>query len=183
MRMAPRRPVKAVILYDEFAAAIDAKEVLENVAAQLQDEFVIEIDFWRLAMLEHPQQQILASRGVAAADLILVAGESQGNIPENARAWLEDCLAHKPSGGKALVALLGTQEAVTNALSALGGYLKDLASRCRADFLTNAGIDGQSATTGIIQGVRAHGPARRRSVSIHLDNPAEALPVVNYVNA
>jgi len=134
-------------------------------------------------MLELPQMQIHASRGVAEADLIILAAESQRSLPENARAWLEDCLAHKPSGGKALVALLETQEAATNALSALGGDLKELAGRCRANFLSNAGMDGRSADTGIVHAVRAHDPKPLRNLSIRQDNPAKPSLVVNQVNA
>jgi hypothetical protein len=146
--MTRARRFKSVIFYQEFAAAIDAREVVESIAAQFREQFDLELDFWKLAMLECPQIQEQAAPGLARADIIVFAAAGLKDLSENARAWLEESLARNLSGGVALVALFAQQEVTTNASAALCAYLQKLAAERHLEFFSNLGCAPPAAPFG-----------------------------------
>jgi hypothetical protein len=131
------RPIKAVVFYEEFAAAIDAKEVVARISRHFRDDFDLEMDFWKLGMVDCGWIREHAAPGVACADMIVFATAGMQDLSENAKAWLEDCLAQRRSGGLALVALFARKEVATNALSPMAGYLQKLAAQNHLEFISN----------------------------------------------
>jgi hypothetical protein len=136
-------PFKFVIVYENVAAAVNAKEVARRLGSQFAGEFAADIEFWKLKVLDHPQMRASAAKDMAGADMIIIATDGQPDLPDAVKTWLWDCLAQKRNGWAALVALFAKDELAAAAPPPLCRSLQEMAARGRLDFFSNVPVHRQ----------------------------------------
>jgi len=126
---------KVVIAYETVAAALHAKEMSERLAAELKSECGV----WKMDLLAHPPLGRQAASAAAAADMIIIAARSAGELPLHVKDWIESWLPQKASGPSVLVALVGEEHEAWPEPPPLCAYLAQIAERASMDFFCNMG--------------------------------------------
>jgi len=124
---------KTVIAYETLAAAIQAKEMSERVARQMQSE----IDAWPFELLDVRWLRQRAIAAAAEADMIIVAAHGAQELPASVKNWIESGLRRKNPSPVALVALVDDYWIRLGKEPPLCAYLKRLAERGNATFFCN----------------------------------------------
>jgi hypothetical protein len=135
---------KVVIVYENFGAAVQAKEMSERLAAELNSK----CDTWKFEMLAHPGLREHAARDAAEADMIIVAARGEGPLPDYVKEWIQTWLPCKKESPAILVALIDEESNRVNrenidredAVADLPDnfqYLRQVAERGAMDFLSN----------------------------------------------
>ena len=68
---------KIVIAYENFAAGIRAKKMLERLTSELQPDFQINSDVWKFEMLGHRRLREQATTEASEADMIVVSARGE----------------------------------------------------------------------------------------------------------
>jgi hypothetical protein len=129
---------KIVIAYENFAAGIRAKKMLERLASELQPDFQINSDVWEFEMLGHRRLREQAATEASEADMIVVSARGDAELPAHVKNWVDGWLPQRRGGLTALVALLDLEEKSSSAQSTCA-YLRQVAGKGRMDFFCKAG--------------------------------------------
>lgn len=139
--------LKIVIVYEDLVTGIEATAVLSRLAGQLETEFQIKNDTWRMdnsawkfEMLRDPKLWNEAAIEAVGADIIIVS-VGGAELPACVRDWIENVLPMKEGRPAALVAMLDGRNDASDEPPRLGAYLRRLAAQCGVDFFCNP--DGQ----------------------------------------
>ena len=124
-------PVRVFIAYDHPEAASRA----ELACARLQQAsgFDIGIKLWRFDILKHPEAQRDVEQDATGADMVMVAWNDPGKLPQPAMHWL-DQWAQNHSGQRAALAALPVGPAHAAGPEVIKS-LQHIARRNRLDFL------------------------------------------------
>jgi len=128
------RSFKIVIVYENSAGAIGAKEISERLAAHFESE----CDAWPFSLLGIARVREHAATMAAEADMIIVAASGREELPDDVKDWVESWLPHKNFAPGALVGLLD-DDAETSNQSSVCAYLQRIAERGNMDFICNTG--------------------------------------------
>ena len=126
--------IKIVIVYETAAIAVRAKEMSEELAAELQSE----CDSWEMDLLAQPFLFWQAVASASEADMIIIAARSAGALPGHVRNWIETWLPQKKNGPTALVVLLDEEGESLCKPPPCCVYLHQVAERGNMDFFCNA---------------------------------------------
>ena len=134
-------PIKVIIVHENTTAGLQAANVLQDLAAQLENKLGININpweicshVWRFEWLLNPQ---LCEQAVAEsidADMIIVSTDACTELPVHVRGWIESVLPRK-EGATALVAILGRKDGPQAGPLPSEQYLRQLAHHNHIDFL------------------------------------------------
>lgn len=131
-------PFHIVIIYENFTAGIRAQETAERLANQLQSDVEISVELWKFDLLAYPSTCSQAARDIATADMVVVSTDSRDKLPPYVREWLETALPIGQSNPRALVAIVGEDEAgITWETTEACDYLRQLAHKMGMDFFCN----------------------------------------------
>ncbi|HTI69637.1 MAG TPA: hypothetical protein VMF06_06710 [Candidatus Limnocylindria bacterium] len=109
----PPMTTQVVIVYRDIAAGRRAVGLLSNLIRgphEQADELALRVQFWRFDLLENPELRLIATAEVVAAEIIVVADESQLELGSDLERWLERCFLDREGQDTAVVALLGPPE-------------------------------------------------------------------------
>ncbi len=135
-----RKPaIRIVTAYEDFAAAIRAKEMSEWLVAQLKPEFQIRSAAWKFESLRRPELRQYADADASEAHIVIVSAHGQWGLPAHVKSWMGHWFRQKRSGQAALVALLDHVEKTPGQPPALASWLRRMAQRGRIDFFCKAG--------------------------------------------
>lgn len=142
---------KVIIVHEDTVAGMQAVNVLQQLASQLENKLGMDINPWEICShvwqfnwLEDPQLYEQAVAESIKADMIIISTDGRAELPPRVRGWIESVLPQKKGAAAALVALLGDNHE-TAAASPSVRYLRQLAAQYGVDFLCNA--DGQPRRT------------------------------------
>ncbi len=136
---AERPTLKIVSAYEDFAANLRARELLDRLALGLKGEFKISHDSWKFELLGHPQLREYAAADAAGAALIIVSADGEVDLPAFVKDWVSSCIQPKRSVPAALVALLSREEDVHSTPPPACTDLRQLAEHAQLDFFCMAG--------------------------------------------
>lgn len=147
--------LKIVIVYEDLVTGIEATAVLSRLAGQLETEFQIKSDTWRMdnsawkfEMLREPELWNQAATEAVGADIIIVSvGGAQ--LPACVRNWIENVLPMKEGRPAALVAMLDRRNDASGEPPRLGAYLRRLAEEYGLDFFCNTNDPPPRVESGI----------------------------------
>lgn len=124
-------PVRVFIAYDHPEAASRA----ELACARLQQNsgFDIGVKLWRFDILKHPEALQAVEQDATGADMVMVAWNGPGKLPQPAMHWL-DQWAQNHSGQRAALVALPVGPAHTAGPEVIKS-LQHIARRNRLDFL------------------------------------------------
>ncbi len=120
--------------YEDFRTGTLARQAYEFVAQNLSHEWRVNEQMWKFEALGVPELRELAARDAAKADLIIVASDG-GELPIEAKAWIEEWLARK-CGAVALVALFDCPPERAERAQIAQAYLEGVARRGGMEFFT-----------------------------------------------
>jgi hypothetical protein len=128
---------KLFIACEDHAALSQARKVQRQVQALCGGEVEIAPVFWSFSLLRSPELRIHAAREIAAAEMIIVALDENGELPAHVKDLLESLPALPQSGQPALVALIGQGAKSTGQLNTSVPYLRGIARHHGLDFFCN----------------------------------------------
>ena len=97
--------LRAVIIYDDFDAAIRATALLERVAARTDEVLKWDIKPWKFDVLRQPSLAALTGAVAANADLVVLALRRANPIPAELLAWLNNWAQKRRIQDAAVLAL------------------------------------------------------------------------------
>ncbi len=95
-----------LLVYEDFAAGLRARQALDHWSRQLELEADLHIDLWRFDLLRDPDCRAQAAKEAAAADIILFAAHGQSELTAEVKAWLQQWLDWKAQQPTALIVSL-----------------------------------------------------------------------------
>jgi hypothetical protein len=136
-------PLKVIIVHENTTAGLQAANVLQKLATQLENKLGIDVNpweicshVWRFEWLQNPKLCEQAVTEAIDADMIIVSTENCAELPASVCSWIESVLPRK-QGTVALVAILGRQDGPHSAALPSERYLRQLAHHYHVDFLCN----------------------------------------------
>ena len=137
--------LKAVIIYDDFDAAVHATALLERAALRADDAMKWDIKPWRLEVLKQPPLAALPAAVAATADLIVLALNHLDPPPAELRDWLKSWARHRRIKNAAVAALCPEKN---HPQSTFQDEIKAFAEGHNLTFLGNHHVsnDGHSAS-------------------------------------
>jgi hypothetical protein len=130
-------PIKAVLdvllLYEDLGTALRAKQSLDLLPVQLNDQAGGAMWIWRLDLLGQPLLAEQAAIEAAAADVIILSLHGRNELRAEARNWLNRWLDHKEDRPYALAALLDPEPVRPGSDNPVVAYLKRFAEAAHAD--------------------------------------------------
>src|SRR5262245_18091080 len=90
-----RAKMGVAIIYEDFATGLRAKEWLDRLCSQVGQEMEFELKLWRFDLLPAPSFQEDAASDAAAADMIILSGHRNDDLPASVRAWMNRWLSLK----------------------------------------------------------------------------------------
>jgi hypothetical protein len=94
------------IIYEDFATGIRAKEWLDRLRRQMDQDIEFEVELWRFDLLPASSFREDAATDAAAADMIILSAHRSDDLPASVRAWMNRWLSLKDDRSTAFVLLL-----------------------------------------------------------------------------
>ena len=126
--------LEIVIVYEDFAAGVRAKRILDRLGAALKPAIEINTGLWKFELLDDPQLREHAASEASKADMIVVSARGDSDLPTAVKNWVERWLAQKGGGLAALVALLDHPPQTDDSSWPAYAYLLQVAGEGKMDF-------------------------------------------------
>jgi hypothetical protein len=94
------------IIYEDFVTGMRAKEWLDRLGRQVNQEVEFEMELWRFDLLPEPSFREDAATNAASADMIILSAHRSDDLPASVRAWMNRWLSLKDDHSTAFVLLL-----------------------------------------------------------------------------
>jgi hypothetical protein len=101
---------KFILIYEDRAAGLRAKEMSDRVAAQLEPGCEVSNEAWNFALLADPHLADLAASEAQEADMVIISAHDLTALPGQVRGWLETWLPERKGAQAAFVVLLGDEQ-------------------------------------------------------------------------
>jgi len=102
----PEPPIKVVIIYEDFSAAVRAMRLLARVCQDHGHRLPTKTQLWSFEVMEYPDERWEALQAACVADMLVVAAHARDPLPRRFCSWLEDWAINRRNPEVALVELL-----------------------------------------------------------------------------
>jgi hypothetical protein len=150
----PQMIFKIVIVHENLAAALRAKELADRLAAAFSFEVATEIDYWKFDWLAWSPFREQAADATTRADLVIFSAVNNDMPPLAMQTWIESWLPQKRSQWSAVTALIGGGRSIPAGARRLSRYLHDLATKAKIDFFSNVADEPTPAGRRALESVR-----------------------------
>lgn len=170
----PPYPLRAILVYEDVAAALRAQDLIHRLASELQPEFELSNEVWKFELLRHLQLKEEARAEAVEADLIIISAGKDTELPEMITSWIESWLADKVGRHTSLIALFNREEPSTAEADvkpqSAREYLRRAAEIGGMDFFCNIATPEwrQHTFPPTIAGWQRHRRGSSESVSVDL---------------
>jgi len=123
---------------EDTAAISRAQKLSRRLAAELEPELKLRSDAWRFQAFGDYDVLKGAAKRAAKADVIIVAGNSAVEPPDQVKSWIESSLSQKKKGMTAVVPLCNQEGETPHSESPLSAYLRRITVKWGMDFLTRS---------------------------------------------
>lgn len=123
-----------VILYDELASGNKAMATYSRLVRQLGSRFRSKVRIWRLDVAAAAEFAAPVARDLTAAEMVIVAVHDSQPRPEAFRCWTEGRSLNGGPPGRALVALIETDDEPGPAAEAWSSFLREIARQSHMSF-------------------------------------------------
>jgi hypothetical protein len=127
------RTFSLVIAYEDAETGQHARNVCDYLIERLAPECRFVSQMWRFDVLRIPECRELATKGAAAADVIMISSHGTGDLPGDVKAWIELWLRDK-GDLLALVALFDRPPCQAGQDWPIQDYLAGVAERGQITF-------------------------------------------------
>ena len=98
--------LEVMLVHEDLPAGRRGKEVLDQVALNLEPKADFLVNPWNFEMLRNPALQSQAVQDAAHANIVVLSVHGRAKLPAPVRAWLEVWLDHRGGSPCALVVSL-----------------------------------------------------------------------------
>jgi hypothetical protein len=148
-----------VIVYENLVSAARALRACEFLRGEIGDPVALQINIWRMGLLEDGDSRRAAANACSLADVVIVSASGRIEIPAAFRHWIDAWLQLDQCGRAALFALFG-EHVGAGALS-VAGYLHRKTILNGIDFFCHPPIDGSTlGQAADLERALGTGPAR-----------------------
>lgn len=127
-----RAAVSSVILYEDRAAGLRAKDFSDALAAQLEAENITEV--WRCDLLDRSGIAISAGYQATRSDFVILSLRGDTNLSPATRCWLESWLQHAGGGSALLIALFDPATSLALQVESTCACLRQIAIEAGINF-------------------------------------------------
>ncbi|MDB6124252.1 MAG: hypothetical protein JWQ71_3245 [Pedosphaera sp.] len=124
-----------VIAYEDFAAGKHAKETYDFLVHQLGKDYEFTNQMWKFDILGNAKMREMAVKDAEEADLIIISTHGTGELPTEAKSWIDQWVAHK-GHAMALVNLVDRPSGAEGEVAPLKSYLQNVAKKAHIDFFS-----------------------------------------------
>lgn len=82
--------LEVVVIYEDFATGLRAKQLLDQTAEQLPADAELKLHLWRFELLAEPALREEAVKQAVEASLVFVSAHGQAQLPEAVRLWFQE---------------------------------------------------------------------------------------------
>jgi len=132
--MTRNQTFKIVVAGEDFVAVMRGQVLARRLAAELNPQFEVSTDAWKFEDLSNHKVSEAAARGIAEADIIIIAASADDELPANVKSWIENSLPQKRKGVSALVAACDCETGTPHDSCALSACLQRIAYEREMDF-------------------------------------------------
>lgn len=133
------RKFQIVIVYENLVSAARALRACEFLRREIGDTVSVEVNVWRMGILEDGDSCRAAANASSLADVVIVSTSGREEIPVAFRRWIEAWLQLDRCGRAALFALFGDH--VGDGALSVAGYLRRKTILNGIDFFCHPPID------------------------------------------
>jgi hypothetical protein len=137
-RRAPHMTLKTVIVHENLAAALRAKELADRLVSAFGFEIASEIDYWKFDWLNWSPFREQAAEAAIRADIVIFSAVHNDMPALGIQTWIESWLPGKHTDWSAVVALLGGGRAIPAEARRFSRYLQTLSAKAGIDFFSNS---------------------------------------------
>jgi hypothetical protein len=101
---------KFILVYEDRAAGLRAKEMSDRLSAMLEPECHVSTEAWNFALLKDTQLRNVAAEDARHAHMVIISAHQITALPPHVKDWLAEWMPARNAGKAALVFLLGDQE-------------------------------------------------------------------------
>jgi hypothetical protein len=120
-----RAAVSSIVLYEDHATGIRAKDFSDALAAHLDAESIT--DVWRCDLLERSGIATSAGYQATISDFVILSLRGDASLPPATRCWLESWLQHAGGGTALLIALFDPGTSLGWQVESTCAYLRRVA--------------------------------------------------------
>jgi len=104
--MNTRPVVRIVIAYEQFVAAVYAKQMVDRLTAEFRGEFEVCSDVWKFELIGYSSLVSQATDAVTDADVVIIAADGDLDLPAPVKTWIKFWASQQGDHRRTLVALL-----------------------------------------------------------------------------
>jgi hypothetical protein len=134
-----------VVIYDDIAARTRAMKAGDYLVKQFWENVELKFHWWRTDFLRDNNLAQVAARNAIAADFLIVCVGDNETASALLEAWFETWITRRTGREGALLDLSSD--------SPQGGFLRELCTRGRFDYLAPAPVETRSPRTTKAQGM------------------------------
>lgn len=125
------------VLYQDAEVRPRALQACDHLMQQFWSEIEFDFNWWRFSFLEESETAAHAARHLENSDAIVIAVQSDGELPAAIAEWLDQAMIQRGIRGGVFIALFGPQsDDSAQADAAKNAHLSALAHRSGMDYLT-----------------------------------------------
>ncbi len=125
-----------VAIYENVEAQESAVAFCDRLIERFWSEFGFDVSWWSFPLLEGTDSAKQAGEKAKNANILLLAGRPDGELPSHVQTWLETWLRNRGDREGTVVGLFGREAAQELESSAKHFYLRRMAHQMGLDYLT-----------------------------------------------
>ena len=119
--------MEVMLVHEDLSAGRRGKEVLDQVALNLEPKADFLVNPWNFEMLRNPALQSQAVQDAAHANIVVLSAHGRAKLPAAVRAWLEVWLDRRGDSPCALVVSLDPSDRESSLANPMIKYVNALA--------------------------------------------------------
>jgi len=119
--------LEVMLVHEDLSAGRRGKEVLDQVALNLEPKADFLVNPWNFEMLRNPALQSQAVQDAAHANIVVLSVHGRAKLPATVRAWLEVWLDRRGDSPCALVVSLDPSDRESSLANPIIKYVNALA--------------------------------------------------------
>ena len=127
-----------VVIYEDLPTRERAMIACDQLVNQFWPEIEFKFHWWRTDFLEDDDMAEVAAQNACEAHFLVFCGGVEKHLTPKARRWFEGWVSSRKNQDVALLDLTDPEAGLNWRLLEKRTYLRDLARRSRAEYLTNA---------------------------------------------
>ena len=131
--------LEVMLVHEDLSAGRRGKEVLDQVALNLEPKADFLVNPWNFEMLRNPALQSQAVQDAAHANIVVLSVHGRAKLPATVRAWLEVWLDRRGDSPCALVVSLDPSDRESSLANPMIKYVNALAWQAGVEIFPHFG--------------------------------------------